>query len=413
MKKNVLIIPPFNPYPLISGGHQAIYNGIAILENIANVYLLVPVTESQYKRNEHRAIVNVLPFVHVTPFILPSSRHTIKWYINTFKNKYCKRWMKIKDNISPHIKQSLIINDLIGDTWEEECQLVKQLIEKYNIDIVQCEMVPKLTISKVIPRNVKAIFVHHELRFVRNNLIAQQAGYITDENKLLLSEDKKREIDYLNQYDEIVTLSHIDTEKLLEAGVKRPIRTSMAVVREQKDYVLDVEAKKVLTFIGPEFHAPNYEGVMWFLNNCWDKLLREDEEFRLQIIGKWSDETKRRLEVEFHNVFCRGYVDDISNALAGTTMIVPILVGSGIRMKILEAAQLKVPVVTTTVGAEGLPLVSERDAYIVDSAKEFVDSILKLQDRELRESFIDNISAKILPLYSMSALEQNRKELYI
>ena len=44
--KNILIIPPFNPYPLISGGHQAIFNGIAILKDVANVYVYVETTES-------------------------------------------------------------------------------------------------------------------------------------------------------------------------------------------------------------------------------------------------------------------------------------------------------------------------------------------------------------------------------
>lgn len=409
--KNVLIISPFNPYPLVSGGHQAIFNGIAILERVANVYLIVPLTESQYKRNEHNAIIEVLPFVNVIPFILPSSRHTLKWYIKVFKNKYCKRWMKeeVKQNAED---ETSIISDWIGDTWEEEYELVERVIKQYKIDIVQSEMIPNLPIVKVIPANVKSVFVHHELRFVRNELIAQQAAKVSKEDMLQIAEDKKREIDYLNQYDEIVTLSPIDSAKLKEAGVTKPIVTSMAVVREQKEKIIDVTPSKLLTFIGPEFHAPNYEGVMWFLEKVWGMLLKKDPDFSLQIIGKWSDETKQRLEAEYKKVHCLGFVDDIAKAMAGSTMIVPILVGSGIRMKILEAAQLRVPVVSTTVGAEGLPLENGKNIFIADKEEDFVKAIVQLQDEKLRKAFVDSISKKILPQYSLTALKENRKGLY-
>lgn len=409
--KNVLIIPPFNPYPLVSGGHQAIFNGIAILEGVANVYLIVPLTESQYKRNEHMAIVEVLPFVHVIPFILPSSRHTLKWYIQVFKNKYCKRWMKAEgQQTAPD--EALIIGDWIGDTWEEEYELVEKVIKQYKIDIVQSEMIPNLPMVKVIPANVKSVFVHHELRFVRNELIAQQAAKVSKEDMLQIAEDKKREIDYLNQYDEIVTLSPVDSAKLKEAGVTKPIVTSMAVVREQKEKIEDIAPKKVLTFIGPEFHAPNYEGVMWFLEKVWGALLKKDSQYSLQIIGKWSEETKQRLEAEYPKVHCLGFVDDIAKAMAGSTMVVPILVGSGIRMKILEAAQLRVPVVSTTVGAEGLPLENGKNIFIADNEEDFVKAIVQLQDEKLRKAFVDSISKKILPQYSLTALKENRKGLY-
>lgn len=409
--KNVLIIPPFNPYPLVSGGHQAIFNGISILEGVANVYLIVPVTESQYKRKDHNTISSVLPFVHIIPFILPSSRHTLKWYIRTFKNKYFKRRKQIEKKQTA-VESTSIICDWIGDSWEEEYRLVEKAIKQYKIDIVQCEMVPELPLVKVVPKNVKSVFVHHELRFVRNVLIAQQAGKVSNDDLKKIEEDKTREIDYLNQYDEIVTLSPIDTEKLMDAGVTSSIMTSIAVVRELKKTIVDVAPKKTLTFIGPEFHAPNYEGVLWFLDNCWETLRREDPEYSLQIIGKWSEKTKQRLGQNYKEVYCIGFVEDIAKAVVGSTMIVPILVGSGIRMKILEAAQYRVPVVTTTVGAEGLPLLDGRDVLIADSPQAFVESILKLQDTNLRESFVNSIATRILPDYTMEALKKSRMEIY-
>ena len=85
--KNVLIIPPFNPYPLVSGGHQAIFNGIATLKGVANVYVFVKTTESKHKRGEDRQIEKALPFAKILYYIDPASRHTFRWYWNVLTNK--------------------------------------------------------------------------------------------------------------------------------------------------------------------------------------------------------------------------------------------------------------------------------------------------------------------------------------
>ena len=94
-------------------------------------------------------------------------------------------------------------------------------------------------------------------------------------------------------------------------------------------------------------------------------------------------------------------------------MIVPLKIGSGIRMKILEAAQLEVPVVATPVGAEGLPISNETHAFIVDDADEFVKSIFKLQNIDLQNKFVGNMREVIEQNYSLPALKENRKSLYV
>ena len=70
-------------------------------------------------------------------------------------------------------------------------------------------------------------------------------------------------------------------------------------------------------------------------------------------------------------------------------MIVPILSGSGMRMKILEAINNSVPFVSTVVGAEGLMFETDRDCYITDNPNMFADSICKLLgDKKLQLDFV-------------------------
>ena len=107
-----------------------------------------------------------------------------------------------------------------------------------------------------------------------------------------------------------------------------------------------------------------------------------------------------------------GFVDDLESAIQNTIMIVPITIGSGIRMKILEAANLGIPFVSTSVGAEGIPVLSGRHCLLADDPSDFVDAILQLKDHEKRAMFIQNAHQLIETNYSLEALRRNRRALY-
>ena len=92
-------------------------------------------------------------------------------------------------------------------------------------------------------------------------------------------------------------------------------------------------------------------------------------------------------------------------------MIVPITVGSGIRMKILEACVNGVPVISTSVGAEGLPLIDGEDCLIANTPENFINSILKMKDKNLRMQIIHKSMKKIIELYSFDTLKRNRNSI--
>ena len=228
----------------------------------------------------------------------------------------------------------------------------------------------------------------------------------------LWRKNKLVEIELLNKFDYVITLSSIDSEKLKEEKVTTEIITSLATVKENQLEIPQQPIRKVLSYLGPEFHYPNYEGVMWFLDNCWTQILAKDKDYSLQIIGKWSSMTINLIEKKYKNVKCVGFVNDLVQTLSGTTMIVPLNIGSGIRMKILEAAQYNVPVVTTSVGVEGLPLVNGVHLFVADTSEDFIESILRLQNNELREKFIDATKNVIKYNYSVNKLKESREFLY-
>lgn len=414
MRKNVLLIEPFIPYPLTSGGHQAIFNGIAILKDIANVYLVYPhTTWNDPYAQERRQLEEMFPFVKTYDFCLAEKSSGMFW--KKVKSRMHRMWAPIWRKL---VKQKEDINEYRSWGFEPQpdkfAAYVNQLILDLKIDVVQVEMCFQQSIVLDLPKDVKKVFVHHELRFVREELrLANLDVPQSFRNEVTIH--KFEEIGLLNMYDEIVVLSPIDKQKLIDAGVTKPILTSFAVVNSVNTTDSDEnhDWNHVLTFIGPEMHDPNYDGVMWFLENCWKKLQSNNSDYKLRIIGKWSEGTKTRLGEQYSNVEFAGFVDDLGEALAGTVMIVPLRVGSGIRMKILEAGACGVPVVSTHVGAEGLMINEGEDILLADTAEEFVDAIVRLEDTVSREKMGENLKMRIGKKYSLEALKENRKTLYV
>lgn len=409
---NILVINSWLPYPLVSGGDQAIYNGLAVLDEYDNVYFTYP--GGSVKTAEDYELEKRLPHIHVVPMFSAPTKHKKSGLVKKIRHA-TKLWMKRR---FPSLLNSLVPQD---DTIHMRYHVIEEsfvahvnnLIEQYKIDIVQVEMTQFISMARHLPLHVKKIFVHHELRWVANALTAKQKqlGWYGQERVENL---KLIEIALLNQYDQIVTLSQTDKEKLIEAGVTTPILASIAVVAKPEHILENVQTRpKTLSYVGPDLHYPNYDGVIWFLENCWKKILEQDNEYSFQIVGLWTEERKKEILSKYRNVVFTGFVDSLADAIRGTIMIVPLKIGSGIRMKILEAAQLEVPVVATPVGAEGLPISNETHAFIVDDADEFVKSIFKLQNIDLQNKFVGNMREVIEQNYSLPALKENRKSLYV
>ena len=411
--KNVLFIEPFCPYPLVSGGHQAIYNGIAAMKDVANVYVVYAHTSwTDYSEAGRLELEKQFPFVHVLHYGL--AEKSTGQFIFKLKRRISRIWNKWINKIRP---PKTDINDY--RSWgfapqpDNYAKYINELIEKYHIDVVQVEMCFLLSMVLDLPKHVKKIFVHHELRYVREELRLAKIE-VPQSFRHEVTIHKFEEIGLLNMYDEIVVLSETDKQKLIADGVTTPILTSFAVVNTTKRSVTEKKAwSHVLSFIGPESHDPNYDGITWFLENCWNELRAKNADYKLRIIGKWSADTCDIIRSQYPNVEFAGFVENLSDALSGTVMIVPIRVGSGIRMKILEAGAIGVPVVSTRVGAEGLPVEDGENILLADSSESFVGAVLKMENEVMRVALAKQLQATIQKKYSVAALRENRRSLYV
>ena len=134
-----------------------------------------------------------------------------------------------------------------------------------------------------------------------------------------------------------------------------------------------------LVFVGSMDWMPNEDGIRWFATHVFGPLQALVDGVHLTVVGRSPSRSLRELASRNAAIKVTGTVEDVRPYLARAAIsVVPLRVGGGTRLKIYEALAAGVPVVTTTVGAEGLPLRHGEHLLIADSAQEQIEAIRTL-----------------------------------
>jgi glycosyltransferase involved in cell wall biosynthesis len=139
-------------------------------------------------------------------------------------------------------------------------------------------------------------------------------------------------------------------------------------------------SRRRVTFLGGLHWPPNAEGILWFANHVFPEVRAEVSDAVLTVIGK-----NPPAGLEKEGVEVTGYVTDLTPYLAETgVFIVPLHAGGGMRVKILDAWSWGLPIVSTTIGAEGIEIRPEEDILIADTAQAFARAVIRvLKDESL------------------------------
>ena len=128
-------------------------------------------------------------------------------------------------------------------------------------------------------------------------------------------------------------------------------------------------------FIGQFNYFPNRDGIYWFVNNCWPQIKRQVPDARLRLVGQDSDGCLKRLGPD---VDWLGWLADTSDEIkTWSTMVVPLRVGAGTRIKVAHGFSQKCPIVSTSLGAYGYELADGREIYLADSAEAFSNACIR------------------------------------
>ena len=166
-------------------------------------------------------------------------------------------------------------------------------------------------------------------------------------------------------------------------------RSPSASTRRKKRPIAPTANAQRVTFLGGLHWPPNAAGVQWFVDHVWPLVLTHRPDAILTIIGK---QPPAGLANNQPNVEITGYVPTVEPLLAETAaFVVPLHAGGGMRVKIVDAWAWGLPIVSTTIGAEGICYQDGEDLLIADSAESFATAIINLlTDQTLNQTLRTN-----------------------
>lgn len=402
-KPKILFATPVLHHPPNGGPTLRIENSIKALSRISDLYLYIRIGEKDIGGKKatrfHKKISKRVIF---SPHIKPDSSSQIffKRVVNYISHKVLKRkffdiiypggWEDYKDilDVARKLKPAAIWLGYGNISY----LLLKYLKENSNYPIV-------LDTDSVWSR-----FVLRRLPFAKND----------SEIDKIKREGKAKEIEEARgtRLANITTaVSEIDAE-YYRALAGNPNQVMLF------SNVIDLDSYKYIPQKGNLVSSPNIylagtfwpgspmeEAARWVIKTILPTLLNSFESIQFNILGKGSDHVLKDIDQDNINVL--GEVDSVLPYLCHADIIlVPLKFESGTRFKILEAGACNKAVVSTTLGAEGIPVVNGQHIMIADSSDDFSKAILQLlNDQKLRDLIGKNLHKLIGENYSLANLE--------
>jgi len=134
-----------------------------------------------------------------------------------------------------------------------------------------------------------------------------------------------------------------------------------------------------LVFTGSMDWMPNEEGILYFVEEILPLIRKQRPNTALWVVGRNAGKKIKALPESDPGIHVTGRVADIRPYIArGSVYVVPLLVGSGTRLKIFEAMAMGKTVVSTTIGAEGLPVTNGSDIILADAPQHFANAVCRI-----------------------------------
>jgi GT2 family glycosyltransferase len=231
-------------------------------------------------------------------------------------------------------------------------------------------------IKEHFPR--KIFYFAHDLQYIR---LFRQYNITHDKKILKQSEiSKKIEMEIFSKVDVIHVVGNYEYQILKEKFNKKIIRNIPLYIYDKllPNVEKDFSKRKDLIFVGGFYHLPNKDAVLWFAKYVYPKIVDRFQDMVWHIVGPYMSAQIKKLESK--NIKIEGFLSDENLYLLYQKCriaIVPLRFGAGVKGKVVEAAYNQIPIVTTSIGGEGLD--NSFGAFIIeDNAEKMSEIIIKL-----------------------------------
>lgn len=292
---------------------------------------------------------------------------------------------------------------------------VAQLWQQQPFDLVHVDQ-PHMAVFLRPEWRVPVLIHEHNVESQIARRFYEQAG-----NKLLKAflylqyrRMERFEQQLWHRYDQVVAVSEQDRQTIRTVVPDK----SVPVVENgvDLDYYTyrDSPGKAAsLIYVGSMDWLPNEDAMVWFARSIFPAIRRQRPDCELTIVGRAPSEPVRRL-AEAPGIRVTGTVDDVRPFLAeATLLVVPLRIGGGSRLKILEAMSAGLPVVSTSIGCEGLAVEAGKHLLIADSPERFAADVHELLgDPELQKKLRQAGRKLVVERYSWATMASQLSAVY-
>lgn len=352
-------MPPFN------GGQLRCYHLLkGVLHNLHDVHLVIGQKIEELKALEAHDNLNI----HSTfKFKYPGSG--LKGVFGKLFNAFFYRW---------HLKT---IKGPANIFFIETFDLVKKVVKKNRFDFVIYEHLESMKFAKVIKKynkNTIHILDAHNVDYILYKLQLENGE---DTNPKIIKTTYWYESHLSRFVDSVWVCSEHDKNTFQEINKKQikieVVPNGTDVERKPFDNTTSKYKNKHILFVGDLSTRANKDGILWFYDHVWPLL--KPQGLKLNVVGRGGNLNEFRKMKYDSSIFFKGMVNDLQKEYYNSSIaIVPLRLGSGTRLKILESMSFGNPVVSTTIGAEGLNMEDGKEILIANKPEQFANAINKL-----------------------------------
>lgn len=342
-------------------------------------------------------------------------------------SEYCRRVVtipmkrsKIRD--ARFLLESLLTGDsflLRRDDRAAMKNMVRRLLREERIDVLH---VDQLNMMRFVPPEWQGTVILDEHNAVWQVVERLRKGASNPISRWLLWREvrlmRKLEGEACRRAKVVLAVSENDRQALREVAGESVAIEVVPITVNAETFMQTWNAREPLPnqlfTIGTMFWPPNSEGVTWWLREGYMHLQSLCPDVIYDIVGARPPQSLQVLAKQYEGVRLHGYVVDVAPFwLHATALAVPLLSGGGVRVKILEAMAMGVPVVSTTLGCEGLDVQDGVHLLIADTPTVFAQACASvLSDKEQAQRLALNAHQLILDRYDAKVALRSLDSVY-
>lgn len=390
---NILFLANLVPYPL-DGGGKIFTNSVLNVLGKKHTVDLVCFYEYENIQEAEIALKPLYNTITFLPVKVTTSENMGLMMVKALISLLSDKPLGVKKYVTANMKHMV----------EEKMRKGKYDVVFFNL----LAMYAYAPLMKSIDYNVKTVLYEQNCEAliykrycIGSRSIIKKAFLLLESIKLQRFEQKA-----VQSVDRLILLSKED-KKALKADNRDARIIPIGIQDRGVKKVLVCRDENInLLFVGTLTWAPNNNGLIWFINEVIP-LIERKINYKLYIVGKNPSSEVTESAKKYKNIIITGYVESVEEYYDKCDLtIVPLFIGSGQRVKLIEAFSKGMPTISTSIGAEGLHYETGKDIIIADNAQDFCDGICRMTDPDLRDAMGRNARSIYEHYYSPEAVSE-------